>query len=215
MSRPQGLRTDRDGRSPPWWTLAVAVGLLVLYGLLGPAPEALLYDRAAIRAGEYWRLLSGHLVHLDRAHLAWNLAAFVVLGWLAESALGLSGLRILAVLLFGVVAIDAWLTWGLPELSRYCGFSGLLNTLMATIIVAAGRRTRGPLPWLIGAGALAKIALEASVDSALFTETLWPPIPTAHAAGFLAGFLAAWLWRDLTSARWTCSNPARIIARSH
>ena len=52
MSRPQGLRTDRGGRSPPWWTLAIAVGLLVLYGLLGPAPEALLYDRAAIRAGE-------------------------------------------------------------------------------------------------------------------------------------------------------------------
>ena len=200
---------------PPWFTLAIAGGLLVLHGLLGPAPEALLYDRAAISAGEYWRLLSGHMVHLDRAHLAWNLAAFVVLGWLAESALGLRGLRILAVLLFGAVAIDAWLTWGLPELSRYCGFSGPLNALLAAIIVTVGRRARGPLPWLIAGGALAKIALEAGAGTALFAASLWPPVPSAHAAGFLAGFLVAWPWRDLTSARWTCFNPAGITAQSH
>jgi rhomboid family GlyGly-CTERM serine protease len=199
---------------PPWCTLAIVVGLLVLHGLLGPAPEALLYDRAAIRAGEYWRLLSGHLVHLDGAHLAWNLAAFVVLGWLAESALGLGRLRILAALLFGAVAIDVWLTWGLPELSRYCGFSGLLNALMAAVIVAAGRRVRGPLPWCIAAVALAKVALEAGAGTALFVETLWPPIPTAHAAGFLAGLFTIWMWRDYPGPRLSRANQLRIFGKS-
>ncbi len=194
---------------PPWVTLAVAGGLLVLHGLLGPAPEALLYDRAANGAGEYWRLLSGHLVHVNGSHLAWNLAAFVVLGWLAESAIGLTGLRYLAVLLFGVLAIDVWLVWGLPELSRYCGFSGVLNALMAATIVVAGRRTRGSLPWLIAAGALAKIALEANTGVGLFVETPWPPVPTAHAAGFLAGLLAAWPWPDFSGRRWSSRNPAR------
>jgi rhomboid family GlyGly-CTERM serine protease len=203
MIRPPGPRTDYGGPSPPWCTLAVAGSLLALYGLLGPAPEVLLYDRAAIRAGEYWRLLSGHLVHLDAGHLAWNLAAFVVLGGLAESALGLTGLRFLAVLLLGAVAIDVWLTWGLPALSRYCGFSGLLNVLMAANIVAAGRRTCSPLAGLIAAGALAKIALEATAGSALFAETLWPPVPSAHGAGFLAGLLVAWAWRDHPGPRWS------------
>jgi rhomboid family GlyGly-CTERM serine protease len=191
---------------PPWCTLAIVVGLLALHGLLGPAPEALLYDRAEIRAGEYWRLLSGHLVHLDGAHLAWNLAAFAVLGWLAESALGLGSLRILTVLLFGAVAIDVWLIWGLPELSRYCGVSGLLNTLMAAVIVAAGRRTRSPLPWLIAAGALAKITFEANAGTALFVESHWPPVPTAHGVGFLAGLIVAWMWPDYSGRRWLDCN---------
>jgi rhomboid family GlyGly-CTERM serine protease len=199
---------------PPWCTLAIVVGLLALHGLLGSAPEALLYDRAEIRAGEYWRLLSGHLVHLDGAHLAWNLAAFAVLGWLAESALGLGSLRILTVLLFGAVAIDVWLIWGLPELSRYCGFSGLLNALLAAVIVAAGRRFRSPLPWLIAAVALAKVTLEAGAGTALFAETLWPPVPTAHAAGFLAGLFTVWMWRDYPGPRLSRANQLGISGES-
>jgi membrane associated rhomboid family serine protease len=33
------------------------------------------YDRQAIESGEYWRLVSGHLVHLGFGHVWPNLAA--------------------------------------------------------------------------------------------------------------------------------------------
>ena len=57
----------------------LAVGCL----LLGPWNEAAMGDfglvRGAMRSGEYWRFLTGHLVHANWAHLGLNLAGLVVL----------------------------------------------------------------------------------------------------------------------------------------
>ena len=58
----------------PWFTLLLAGAAVLIYLVAGPAPAGLLFDRAALANGEVWRLLTGHLVHSDPAHLAWNLA---------------------------------------------------------------------------------------------------------------------------------------------
>src|SRR5205814_7294251 len=43
-----------------------ACAVLLLPALTGEAGRALLrYDRAALAAGQWWRLLTAHLVHLD------------------------------------------------------------------------------------------------------------------------------------------------------
>ena len=40
------------------------------------------YERAAIAAGELWRGISAHLVHLGFTHTLLNLAGFVLVIWL-------------------------------------------------------------------------------------------------------------------------------------
>ena len=69
----------RPGRVP---IVATAlIGPLVVLLLLGDDLNPLLqYEREQILAGEWWRLITGHLVHVDAPHLAIN--AFVILAWL-------------------------------------------------------------------------------------------------------------------------------------
>ena len=85
---PQG--SQGSGRLP-WLTLLLSGLVAALYLLLGPAPPRLVFDHARVAQGEVWRLLSGHLVHSDAAHLAWNLAAFVILGCCWSGARGAGG----------------------------------------------------------------------------------------------------------------------------
>jgi membrane associated rhomboid family serine protease len=55
-------------------TLAVAV-------YLSPAATAVLeYDRAAVAAGEIWRLLTGHLTHWSFDHLFWDVLGLAIPG---------------------------------------------------------------------------------------------------------------------------------------
>jgi len=180
------------GVRPPWLTLAVAVVIVGVFAA-GPATfDALVFDRAAIASGEAWRVLTGHLVHVDTGHLILDLAALVVLGGLVECA-G-HGSRPLLVLLgagAGVVTAALWVLE--PDLARYCGISGVLNTLY----VGAALMLR---PWLGSRWAAiliaadgAKIAVEAAGGTALFSTVTWPPVPLAHAAGACAGLVAIYL----------------------
>ena len=56
--------------------LAVLVGVLALGDNVG---ELLRYDRGAIAAGGWWRLLTAHIVHLDAHHLVLNALGLVLL----------------------------------------------------------------------------------------------------------------------------------------
>ena len=176
----------------PWLTLFLGLGVGALFLISGPAPEAWLYDRAAIANGELWRLVTGHLVHSDAAHLAWNLGAFVILGALAETRLGLRPLPLLGLLLGAATAIDLWLWWLEPGMLRYCGLSGLLNGLLAAAAIGLWRRTGSPVFLLLLIGDLAKIGLEAGLGGALLPTSglAWGAVPGAHLAGLAAGMAA-------------------------
>jgi len=170
----------------PRLSVILAALTIALYALAGPAPEWLVFDRLCIANGELWRLFTGHWVHSDGEHLLWNVAGLLVLGWLFESLLRS---RLLAVLLIGAVGVDILIWCALPTLERYCGLSGVLNTLLAAGLCLQWKAAREPLVMLAGAGAIAKIAVEIINASALFTHSAWPSVPTVHAAGFLAGVL--------------------------
>jgi len=175
--------TDRGGLVPPRFTLGLAGVMLLLYWFAGPAPASWVYERSAIAAGEWWRLLSAHLVHSDGEHLLWNLAALLIIGFLLERrspALLLSGL------LTGMAAVDGWLWFGLPELQRYCGLSGVLNTWLALLLYILWRETRQPMVVLVAGACVAKLLVELSTAEALFTATAWISVPSAHLAGVLA-----------------------------
>ncbi len=178
------LPSPRPGRPGSLLSLAAPALLAVLFALAGPQGlDRWAFDRAAVAAGQAWRLASGHLVHCDASHLGWNLAGLLVLGLLFYPHLGR---RLLAALVAGALAVDAWLWW-LSGLDRYCGLSGALNGILAAGLLAWWREDRSwPVP-VVAALCLAKIAVESAVGAALFTETAWPAAPLAHAAGFAGG----------------------------
>jgi rhomboid family GlyGly-CTERM serine protease len=175
----------------PWLTLIMAALALLLYLGAGPASPTLVFDRVAVTHGQWWRLVTGHLIHCDLSHLCWDMAGLLVLGWLFEDRF--SHRQFLTIMAIGMVAVNAWLWWGQAPL-RYCGLSGLLNTLLAAGLMQQWRTSRSGLVVVIGFAATLKIALEALHDQALFTATAWPSVPQAHAAGLSAGIIISLVW---------------------
>ncbi|MEN8106445.1 MAG: rhombosortase [Pseudomonadota bacterium] len=176
----------------PWRTLLLGTVALSAFLCLGAAPEAWVFDRAAISRGELWRLITGHWVHSDLAHAIWDITALLLLGALFEARLQW---RLPLALLIGSVGVDAWLWWGDPALRYYCGLSGILNSLLIVGLMQLWRDLRHPLILLTGVGAAVKIIVEINAGQALLTQTAWPSVPTVHAAGFLCGLVLGWgIW---------------------
>jgi rhomboid family GlyGly-CTERM serine protease len=170
----------------PWRTLLLTGLALGLFLGFGAAPEAWVFDRAAIAQGEWWRLISGHWVHSDLEHAVWDIGALLVLGLLFEYRL--KG-ELFGVLALGTLGIDLWLWYVAPSISYYCGLSGILNGLLALGLLRLWRETRHPLVWLTGLGAVVKIIWETALGGALLTTTAWPSLPEVHGVGFVCGLL--------------------------
>ncbi len=188
MKPAEAAAKGHGSQALPWRTLLLTGLALGLFLSFGAAPEAWVYDRAAIAQGEWWRLISGHWVHSDLEHAVWDIAALLVLGWLFEPRLkgGLFGVLALASL-----GIDLWLWRVEPSLVYYCGLSGILNGLLALGLVRWWQQEPHPLIWMTGLGAVLKIAWEMAAGEALLTATAWPSVPEVHAVGFVCGLLMA------------------------
>ncbi len=175
----------------PWATSLAAATALALHFAPTAAP-ALVYDRAAIFAGEVWRLWTGHEVHWGTAHLGWNLAVFVPAGVWAER-LAPSRTRLFLALAPGVISF-ALLVFA-PTLARYAGLSGLASGLLA-LLAFTQLSARPAERWFWGS-VLALLALKIGAELfadhplfARFTDPAIRPVPLAHAAGVLfAGLL--------------------------
>ncbi len=85
------------------------------------------FDRALIDQGQYWLLLTGHLVHLNWEHWALNMVGLVIVA-VFFSMYG-SILDWLFVLLFSALIVGLGLYWYHPELIWYVGLSGVLHGL--------------------------------------------------------------------------------------
>src|SRR6516162_1506241 len=109
--------------------------LLLLLTLSGEAGRTLLgYDRGALAGGEWWRLLSAHLIHLDLRHAVLN-AAGLALVW-ALFARDYSPKAWLGIVLGGMAAIKAGIWLGDWTVQWYVGSSGVLHGAMAAGAVA-------------------------------------------------------------------------------
>lgn len=178
---------SHGSRRLPWHTFILLLIAFAVYVFGDPAAEGLVFDRQAIMQGELWRLLTGHWVHADWEHLAWNLMALGILGWMIETTLGQA--KLYSILLAGISVVSAWVWWFMPGLDYYCGLSGILNTLLFVILIDGWRRSRNYIFPLVVIGATAKIGFELFQSSAIFTNTSWPAVPEAHLAGALAAVI--------------------------
>ena len=147
------------GKHLPWVTLGLTALCLGLYAVFDGTPDTLVYDRAEILNGQWWRLATGHLVHLDLQHLVYNVGALLALGTLYETAsFGGSGKLAFGVLGFGGAVITAAVFEGSPATLYYCGLSAMLNALYAAVTIGMWRET-GQKIWLAAFGLdIAKIS---------------------------------------------------------
>lgn len=86
-----------------------------------------------------------------------------------------------------MLTVDAVLWWGMPELQRYCGLSGMLNTLFLLLLARLWRRS--PLVPLLALALGCKLLMELSLEQSLLLHTPWPALPQTHLAGTLGGVL--------------------------
>lgn len=111
------------------WLLAIVLALDAVLGLGDSVSQLLRYDRSAIAAGGWWRLLTAHIVHLDVHHLILNELGLVLMWSLFAD--DYDAVEWCAIVLAGALAISCGLWWLSPRVSWYVGASGVLHSVMA------------------------------------------------------------------------------------
>lgn len=189
--RPEPDRSRRGGEilaSLQWdrgrwiWLLAL-LGALVLLSAFGDSARlALRYDRAALGEGQWWRLLTAHLVHLDAHHLLLD-GLGLVLVW-ALFADAYDGVEWLAIVCASALAIGSGLWWLSPRVDWYLGSSGVLHGAVAAGTV---RRfvERAWERWILVVVLVVKLAHEQYAQATGHAAPLI--VVDAHLYGALAG----------------------------
>jgi rhomboid family GlyGly-CTERM serine protease len=111
------------------WLLLILLLLGAVLGLGDNLGALLRYDRSAIAAGGWWRLLTAHIVHLDAHHLVLN-GLGLILVW-SLFAQDYDADEWCAIVLGGALAISSGLWWLSPRVVWYVGASGVLHSVMA------------------------------------------------------------------------------------
>ncbi len=175
------------------WALLAACVVLALPVLGGdPLRNALSYQRQAIAAGEWWRVLSAHFVHLDAGHALLN-GLGLVLMW-ALFARDYSPLRWLAIYLTSALTISAGLWLFEPQVEWYVGASGALHGVMAAGTLAHLRR-RDLDGWILAVFIVAKLSYEQIAGSMPFAGSAHTLVD-AHLYGAIGGLVIALLLRS-------------------
>ena len=190
-------RLNRDDLRGLWLPALLAATLVTLFVAGAPVTEALRYERGAVAAGQVWRLLSGHLVHFDLAHLGWNLAGLALVWLLFARAYTPSGWCV--ILIASTAAIDLGFLVFEPDLDWYVGFSGVLHGCMAAGLVAWIRSDRDALTIAVAAIFVGKLLWEHAYGPLPFAggSLAVPVVHEAHTYGAAGGALAGlWLTRS-------------------
>src|SRR5215831_15710538 len=174
-------------------SLLAACALLWVPEIGGDAwRNALSYDRAGLAQGEWWRVLTGHFVHMNPEHALLN-GLGLILMW-ALFARDFSPIRWLAIYLASCLAISAGLWLRNPQVIWYVGASGALHGVMAAGTVAHLRR-RDLDRWILAGFIIAKLSYEQFAGSMPFAGAI-NTVVDAHLYGALGGLVAALFLRS-------------------
>jgi rhomboid family GlyGly-CTERM serine protease len=190
-SRPGIFRSlNCDGRYGVGLLAAMAVLLAPLAGGMA-LQQQWRYERAALAAGEWWRFVTAHVVHMDAGHAVLNCVGLALL-W-ALFARSYRPLQWLWVVLAAVVAVDAGLWFLSTGVSWYVGASAALHGVFACGCIALIRQ-RDRIGIIAGLIFLAKLVWE-TWQGPLPFESEHPVVTTSHAYGAAGGLLAGLLLR--------------------
>jgi rhomboid family GlyGly-CTERM serine protease len=168
--------------------LLCVCALLAVPELIGePARRLLSYDRAGVEAGQWWRLLSAHFVHIDLEHALLNSLGLVLM-W-ALFARDYSPWRWAAIYCGSALAVSLGLWFANPELQWYVGASGALHGVMTAGTIAHLRR-RDLDGWILAIFIVGKLTYEQSAGALPFAGTM-NTIVDAHLYGAIGGVVVA------------------------
>jgi rhomboid family GlyGly-CTERM serine protease len=185
------------------WQVAVLlfVVCLAMAGFGEAGRETFMYNRMAVADGEYWRLLSGHFVHLGPTHLALNLAGLVLV-WLLVGRYFTTA-RWLLVLAITVSVTSAAFWFVDRNLIWYVGMSGVLHGLLVAGAIS-GFRVLPSESAIIIAIVVAKLGYEQLAGPMPGSESVsgGDVVVNAHLFGAVGGTVAAAaLWRSADAER--------------
>ena len=172
------------------WQAAGVLALLAMLSSVWPESFAALdWERGAIGEGQWSRLLTAHLAHLDAHHLLFNLLGLALIVDLLMEAW--TATEFSTLMLISALGTSVLLWYCEPELSWYAGMSGLLHGLWAgaALHMCLSRRS-----------ALHAFALLALVIKLVFLNDsagATPVLPISHVYGALSGLLWALMRRLL------------------
>jgi rhomboid family GlyGly-CTERM serine protease len=170
------------------WLVGLLAAMLVLLYFIGAAGRHVLrYERAAVLQGEYWRLLTGHLVHGSGQHLLLNAVGLGLIAALFPREYSLRGW--LLVLASSVVVIDLGFVFLEPQLEWYVGLSGVLHGALAAGAIGWWQHESRPLALALTLVLFGKLAWE-QWHGALPLSGDMPVVVDAHLYGAIGGALA-------------------------
>lgn len=173
---------------PAHW-LAIAVGIACIVFQTTGLVEFFRFSRSDILSGQWWRLLTGNLVHLGYPHLFLNLAGLAVISALLAPAMTVRQWTITGVVSMTGVGIGLLLLD--PQLRWYVGLSGVLYGLLLGGAIAEFQRQR--LVAIVLAGyTIGKVTWEQLYGAAESSEKIagGNVIVNAHLYGMISGALA-------------------------
>ncbi len=147
------------------------------------------YEREALASGEFWRLITAHLVHLGWGHLWLNVTALVMMAALFDTVMTAADWVLASVLC--ALTIDIGLYVLQPEIAWYVGLSGMLHGLIIVGAVALIRSV-APLGYALLLAVVGKIVWEQVVGPMPFSESTsgGPVLVDAHLYGAVGGLLS-------------------------
>lgn len=182
------------GAEFPYLSLMVGISALLLF-TINDAGTSLQYDRAAIAAGEFWRIITGHWTHWSFDHFLWCAITFVALGAICER-LNRTGFILSLALSAIIIPVFCW--FADPGMHFYRGLSGLCSSIFVVASIQMVRKAHADrdvpgfiLPALAGFLFIAKTLFEFINGQTLFVHStdMFTPVPLAHLAGALAGLI--------------------------
>lgn len=172
------------------WAGGLAV-LCLLLALVGrEATELFRFDWELTRSGQWWRVLSGHLVHLGWSHTLMNVAALLLMSVLFAGQLSRWSWSL--VVLVSATGVATGLVCFGPQLDWYVGLSGVLHGIFAAGLMSAWGR-RPVESSLLAAALVAKLIYENTQGALPGSETTagGPVIVEAHLYGAVTGLFVA------------------------
>lgn len=177
----------------------VYIALALLCLLLALTPDSwhlvLRYSRSGLEQGEYWRLVTGHLLHSNSWHLLMNLGGLLLVALLHGRYF--SSTVLVRQWLIAALLISLALYFGSAQIYAYVGLSGLLHAmLMLGAVKDIQLKQRGG--YLLFTGLVLKVTYEQwqGPDSDLASLIAANVAVDAHLYGVITGLvIAALSWR--------------------
>lgn len=184
------------------WRLPVITMLLVGGGVviaLFPGWSSwLVYNRSAILSGEIWRMFTGQWVHFSTSHLAFDVMALGIAGWIIENQ---------KLPHFGwLCLLTPWLISAVlllfePQMKVFGGLSALATTAIVYLALF-GLHDAAPWRWICLItllGIVGKIIFEMTTGRMMFMNTGNIPV-TVCVASHISGAIIALLFYNCSKA---------------